>query len=62
MPIIDVKWFTGRTQQQKADLAKRWTDAIIEIAGVPRDSVEIIFHDTQPSYWAAGGELHQAHE
>lgn len=61
MPIIDVTWFAGRTHEQKAELVKRWTEAIVEIAGPPIESVEIIFHDMQPGDWSAGGRLHEPH-
>ena len=31
MPTIEVKWFEGRSTEQKAKLAKAITDAVVEI-------------------------------
>ena len=57
MPIIEVKLFEGRTREQKAELARRLTDAIVEVAGSPRSAVYVLFEDYPRADWAEGGEL-----
>lgn len=57
MPIIRVEMFPGRTPEQKAKLAERFTQAFVEEANAKAESVQIVFTDVQPSDWAVGGKL-----
>ena len=57
MPVITVRLWTGRTRTQKAELARRITDAMVEVAGCERDTVRIIFADFAKGDWAVGGRL-----
>ena len=57
MPVITVRLWEGRTRRQKAELARRITDAMAEVAGCERDTVRIIFEDVARSDWAVGGRL-----
>ena len=57
MPLIQVQMFAGRTPQQKRDLVRALTDAIVETAGSTPDAVDIILTDVEQSDWAQGGEL-----
>ena len=57
MPIVEVKLWQGRTREQKAELARRFTDAMVEVAGCPATSVSILFEDFARSDWAEGGVL-----
>ena len=57
MPVITVQLWEGRTRRQKAELARRITDAVVEIAGCERDTVRVIFEDFAKSDWAVGGRL-----
>ena len=47
MPVITVRLWAGRTRAQKAELARRMTDAMVEVAGCERDTVRVIFDDTK---------------
>ena len=49
--------YEGRTDEQKRDLAKAFTNAIEEIAGSPPSATTVIFHDTSKSNWANAGNL-----
>ena len=42
MPTIEVKWFEGRSTEQKAKLAKAITDAVVEIGETTPDATHII--------------------
>ena len=57
MPFIEVKLWEGRTREQKAELARRLTDDVVEVVGCPRRAVAIVFSDYPQSDWAEGGEL-----
>jgi 4-oxalocrotonate tautomerase len=57
MPIIEVKLWQGRTREQKAELARRFTDVMVEVAGCPPAAVSIVFQDYPKCDWAEGGEL-----
>ena len=57
MPIVRVEMWTGRTPQQKADLARAITDAVCRIAGSPPESTLVVFSDIDKSNWAQAGAL-----
>ncbi len=58
MPLIRVSLWTGRTQQQKAELAKALTDTMVQVAKVPAQAVTIQFEEMPKENWATGGQLH----
>lgn len=57
MPVITVRLWEGRSRRQKAELARRITDAMVEVADCERDTVRVIFEDVAKSDWAIGGRL-----
>jgi 4-oxalocrotonate tautomerase len=57
MPIMEVKLWAGRTREQKAELARRFTEAMVEVVGCPANAVSIVFEDYPQSDWAEGGVL-----
>ena len=57
MPFVAVKLWQGRTKEQKAELARRMTDVMVEVAVCPRESVTIVFEDYAKADWAEGGRL-----
>jgi 4-oxalocrotonate tautomerase len=56
MPVIEVKMFAGRTDEQKRRLAKRITEATMEVLGVKAEAVRVIFYDVPKENWAIAGE------
>ena len=58
MPLIRVSLWTGRTKQQKAELAKALTDTMVQVAKVPAQAVTIQFEELPKENWATGGQLH----
>jgi len=58
MPILRVSLWSGRTKEQKAELAKALTDTMVQVAKVPVQSVTIQFEDLPKENWASGGKLH----
>ena len=57
MPFLEVKLWEGRTREQKAELARRLTDVMVEVAKCPAESVTIAFEDYSRSDWAENGSL-----
>lgn len=57
MPVITVEWLEGRSPQQKQQLAKALTNALVDIAKAPPEQVWIVFRDVRRGDWAMGGEL-----
>lgn len=57
MPVVRVEMWTGRTQSQKAELARVITDAIVAIAHTTPEATTVIFEDIAKENWAVGGVL-----
>ncbi len=57
MPFISVKMLKGRTDQQKKDLAKAMTDAMVEIFGAPADGTMVVIEEFDKDQWAVGGTM-----
>jgi 4-oxalocrotonate tautomerase len=57
MPIMEVKLWAGRTREQKAELARRFTETMVEVVGCPAKAVSVVFEDYSQSDWAEGGVL-----
>jgi 4-oxalocrotonate tautomerase len=55
--VITVRLWTGRTREQKAELARRITDAMVDVAGCERGTVRVLFDDYAKGDWAVGGRL-----
>jgi len=48
---------TGRTTDQKRQLAERLTDAMVEEAGARREAVVVTFNEVSKESYASGGVL-----
>ena len=46
MPFVEISWFEGRTDEQKAEIAKRISEALIDVAGVAPDHCWVKFEDS----------------
>jgi 4-oxalocrotonate tautomerase len=49
--------WTGRTQSQKAELARVITEAIVTIAHTTPEATTVVFEDIAKENWAVGGVL-----
>ncbi|HEX8754160.1 MAG TPA: tautomerase family protein [Solirubrobacterales bacterium] len=49
MPFVHVHWYEGRSDEQKAEVAKRIEEALGEIAGVPPEHCWVKFSDSKRS-------------
>jgi 4-oxalocrotonate tautomerase len=57
MPIVEVKMYPGRSHEQKAELAKAITKAMVDIAKTPPEAVMVLFEDLPKENWANAGVL-----
>ena len=57
MPIIRVEMWPGRTHAQKAELAKRITEAVVEVAKTTPEATIVVFEDIARENWAVAGKL-----
>jgi len=57
MPLVQVTMLTGRTTDQKRQLAERLTDAMVEEAGARREAVVVTFNEVSKESYASGGVL-----
>jgi 4-oxalocrotonate tautomerase family enzyme len=56
MPFVQINWFEGREEEQKAELARRVTEARVEVGKAKREDVWVKFEDGAPADWYFGGE------
>ena len=57
MPVVQVQMWPGRTQAQKAELARVITEAIVTIAQTTPEATQIVFQDVPREDWAIAGTL-----
>ncbi|MGZ5194989.1 MAG: 4-oxalocrotonate tautomerase [Ramlibacter sp.] len=57
MPTIRVELMEGRTPDQKKNLVKALTQAVVDTLGSKPESVDVLLFDVKRSDWATGGEL-----
>jgi len=57
MPIVRVEMWSGRTREQKAELARAITEAVARIAKTTPEATHIIFTDVPKEDWAVAGVL-----
>jgi 4-oxalocrotonate tautomerase len=54
MPFVNIRLIEGRSQQRKAEISKRVTDAISEVLQLPKDDVWVVFEDIPAEDWYIG--------
>ena len=57
MPRITIEWFNTRSDEQRRELARRITEAVVEIAHARPEDVTIRFDEYEPSLFSRGGVL-----
>lgn len=57
MPSITVEAFEGRTLDQRRELAKAITEAVVRIYKAPPEAVRILFREHKRQDVARGGKL-----
>ena len=57
MPNVTIQWYAGRTIEQRRELTKAITEAVVRIGKTTPEQVHIIFEDIDKSNWASNGKL-----
>jgi 4-oxalocrotonate tautomerase len=54
MPFVNIRILEGHSQQRKNEIARRVTQAISEVAELPKDAIWVVFEDVKPADWFVG--------
>ncbi len=57
MPIVRLSMWSGRTVEQKQELARAITDAVVSIGKTTPDATIVIFEEIEKEDWAQAGRL-----
>jgi 4-oxalocrotonate tautomerase len=57
MPTLRVELMEGRTLEQKKELVRALTEAVVRTLGSKPEGVDVILYDIKRHDWATGGEL-----
>lgn len=57
MPVVTVEVWEGRTEEQKRQLVRAITDAMVEHFGSNPDRTHIIIRDVSLQNWGRNGKL-----
>ncbi|MBI2597724.1 MAG: tautomerase family protein [Candidatus Diapherotrites archaeon] len=56
MPVVEIKWWKGRTKQQKEKIVRE-IFRVFEENGVKKEDLQIIIFDVDKADWATNGKL-----
>ena len=54
MPFVNIRILEGHSQQRKDAISRRVTDAISEIAELPKDAISVVCEDVSADDWYVG--------
>ena len=57
MPRVTVEWLAIRSPKQRADVAQKITDAMVEVTNCRPDQVTVVFNEVDPAHQAKGGKF-----
>jgi 4-oxalocrotonate tautomerase len=57
MPFVIVEFWEGRTVEQKRNLVRAITDAMIEHGGCKPEHLHVVIHETPKESWGRAGVL-----
>ena len=57
MPILQIEILKGRTVEQKRNMVKKVTDAVIETLNCPKEAVRIILREMKEENFSKPGVL-----
>lgn len=56
MPIVHIELLEGRSQEQKNEMVKEVTAAIVKTTGANEEAVHIVITDMEKGNYAVGGK------
>ena len=54
MPFVSIKILAGHPQERKDEISHRVTDAISEVAQLPKEAVWVVFEEVTAEDWYVG--------
>jgi len=54
MPFVNIRILEGHPQERKDEIARRVTDAISEVAQLPKQAIWVVFEDVTADDWYVG--------
>jgi 4-oxalocrotonate tautomerase len=54
MPFVTIKILEGHPQERKNEISRRVTEAISELAQLPKEAVWVVFDDVRADDWYVG--------
>ncbi len=54
MPFVNIRILEGHSQERKDAISRRVTEAISEIAELPKEAVWVVFEDVSADDWYVG--------
>ena len=57
MPFVNLKIVGKLSLEQKRELARRFTEALQEVAGKPPEYTYVVIEEVERENWALGGRL-----
>ena len=57
MPFVKIDLFEGRTQEQKAELAREVTEVVSRIAKAPKEAIHVFINDMPEGTYYPHGEM-----
>ena len=57
MPVVQVHLKEGRSLDEKRELVRRITDALVEVCGSVEERVHVIIDEVPEQSWGRGGTL-----
>ena len=58
MPVVKIDMWSGRSEEQKENIIKKVTDAIVETVGCPKEAVTVVIGDIPKENGGTAGEQH----
>ena len=55
MPFVNIRILKGHSQARKDAMAARITEAIADVAELPKEAVWVVFEDVADEDWFCGG-------
>lgn len=56
MPFVNIRIYEGHSKERKQEIARRISDAISEVAQLPKEAIWVVFEDVAPRDWFVGGK------
>ena len=56
MPFVNIRIYAGHGKERKDEIARRVTEAIAEVAKVPREAIWVVIEDIDPPDWYVAGK------